>query len=267
MDRIVVLRNLDQKNKRMRKILLLALIVGVSFDSIAQSNRFEAGIAAMKRGRFAVAYRSWLPLAEAGMPEAQLNLGSLFQNGQGVDVDLERALYWYEQAAASDLSEAHLNSGIMYLEGLGTEKNEEKALEKFKLSSERGLPAGDLMLGKMLFYGLSVEQDKTAARALFLKAARKGYAEAQFAYAVLAQSGQGAIAPKQIFLMPEKRDLGDPLVAFVWANLAWINGYRSNDVIQLYEVSEIMLNDRVEGLEKTITKCLESQYVDCPIAE
>ena len=102
----------------MRKILLLALVAAASFESIAQSNRFEAGIAAMNRGRFAVAYRSWLPLAEAGMPEAQLNLGLLYQSGQGVNIDLEKALYWYEQAASAGLADAHLNLGMMYFQGM-----------------------------------------------------------------------------------------------------------------------------------------------------
>ena len=81
------------KFKRMkinlRAALLLTTLFIVNTDLMAQSSRFEAGIAAMNRGRYAVAFRSWLPLAEAGMPEAQLNLGKLYQSGQGVDLDLE----------------------------------------------------------------------------------------------------------------------------------------------------------------------------------
>ena len=118
----------------MRKILLLALIITASFESIAQSNRFEAGIAAMNRGRFAVAYRSWLPLAEAGMPEAQLNLGLLYQSGKGVDVDLEKALHWYEKAASAGLAEAHLNLGMMYFEGMGVEQDHTVSFREFQLS-------------------------------------------------------------------------------------------------------------------------------------
>ena len=248
----------------MRKILLLALIIAASFESIAQSNRFEAGIAAMNRGRFAVAYRSWLPLAEAGMPEAQLNLGLLYQSGQGVNIDLEKALYWYEQAASAGLAEAHLNLGMMYFEGLNVEQDYTVSFREFQSASTQGLASGSLMLGRMLFEGIGVEQDMVRARELFLDAAKSGLPEAQFAYAIVAQTGDGLIPEKRKFFLPEKKDLGDPLIAYVWGKLAYLNGHQTEDTVQLYEVAEIMLGDRFDGVDLIISRCSETDYEDCP---
>ena len=248
----------------MRKILLLALVAAVSSVSIAQSNRFEAGIAAMNRGRFAVAYRSWLPLAEAGMPEAQLNLGLLYQSGQGVNIDLEKALYWYEQAASAGLAEAHLNLGMMYFEGMIVEQDYTISFREFQSASTQGLASGSLMLGRMLFEGLGVDQDKIRARELFLEAAKSGLPEAQFAYAIVAQTGDGLIPEKRMFFLPEKKDLGDPLIAYVWGRLAYLNGHQTGDTVQLYEVAEIMLGDRFDGVDLIISRCLETEYEDCP---
>ena len=246
-------------------MLLTGLLLTVVFDSSAQSNRFEAGVAAMSRGRFAVAYRSWLPLAEAGMPEAQLNLGLLYQSGRGVDIDLEQAFYWFDRAASEGLAEAHFNLGLMYFDGRGVERDHENAFKRFQSASEKDLARGSFMLGKMLFEGLGVEQDLFKARVLFLKAARAGYPEAQFAYAVMAQTGEGAIASKgRFFFSPEKKDLGDPLIAFVWGKLAFYNGLTTEDVVQLFEIAEIMAGDRLEDAESTIARCLETQYEDCP---
>ena len=239
----------------------------VNTDLIAQSSRFEAGIAAMNRGRYAVAFRSWLPLAEAGMPEAQLNLGKLYQSGQGVDLDLEQAFYWFEQAASAELAEAHLNMGVMYLEGLGVEKDVDAALRGCQFAAEQDLSRGKYMLGKMLFEGLAVEQDMFEARKLFLEAAKTGYAEAQFAYAYLAQSGAGIVAPERRFpWLSSKEDFGDPLIAYVWSQLAYRNGFQTEDNEQLYEIAYIMIGERREviDIEQIIERCVETQYEDCP---
>ena len=260
----VVFQNPVQISKRIRQIFLLGFLVTASFDSSAQSNRFEAGIAAMNRGRFAVAYRSWLPLAEAGMPEAQLNLGLLYQSGQGVDIDVEKAFYWYEKAASAGLAEAHLNLGMMYFEGLNVEQDYTISFQEFQSASMQGLSRGSFMLGKMLFEGLGVEQDMRRARELFLDAAKSGLPEAQFSYAVVAQTGDGLIPEKRLFFLPEKKDLGDPLVAYVWGKLAYLNGHQTEDTVQLYEVAEIMLGDRFDGIDRIISRCLETDYEDCP---
>ena len=248
----------------MRKILLLGLVAAVSVVSIAQSNRFEAGIAAMNRGRFAVAYRSWLPLAEAGMPEAQLNLGLLYQSGQGVNIDLEKALYWYERAASAGLAEAHLNLGMMYFEGIGVEQDHTVSFREFQSASTQGLASGSLMLGRMHFEGLGVEQDLFKARELFLDAAKTGLPEAQFAYAVVAQTGDGAIPGERLFFLSEETDLGDPFVAYVWGTLAFLNGYRTEESTQLIRIAKVMAGDRINEVESIISRCLVSQYKECP---
>ena len=259
------------KFKRMkinlRAALLLTTLFIVNTDLMAQSSRFEAGIAAMNRGRYAVAFRSWLPLAEAGMPEAQLNLGKLYQSGQGVDLDLEKAFYWFEQAASADLAEAHLNMGVMYLEGLGVDTDISAALRGFQFAAEQDLARGKFMLGKMMFEGLGIEQDVFEARKLFLEAAKTGYAEAQFAYAYLAQSGAGIVAPNRRFSwLSSKEDFGDPLIAYVWSQLAYRNGFQTEDNVQLYEIAYIMIGERREDvdLEQIIARCVETQYEDCP---
>jgi TPR repeat protein len=251
----------------LRSSLILTLLLAVNTDLNAQSSRFEAGIAAMNRGRYAVAFRSWLPLAEAGMPEAQLNLGELYQSGQGVDLDLQKALYWYEQAAAAGLAEAHLNIGVMYLEGLGVEIDVDAAFRGFQFAADQDLGKGKYMLGKMLFEGLGVEQNMFKARTLFLEAAKTGFAESQFAYAYVVQSGAGAVAPKTRFSwLSTKKDLGDPLIAFVWSQLAFRNGFQTEDNVQLSEIAYIMMGKKREtiDLDKIIARCIDTQYADCP---
>ena len=48
----------------------------------------------------AAAARWWRAAADQGLPQAQFNLGVLYEQGQGVTVDYVEAAKWYELAAA-----------------------------------------------------------------------------------------------------------------------------------------------------------------------
>ena len=47
---------------------------------------------ALQRGDYAVVFHHWLPLAEQGYPVARYHLGWLYANGNGLAVDIDRAL-------------------------------------------------------------------------------------------------------------------------------------------------------------------------------
>ncbi len=74
-------------------VLLLALAVSASAD-------FRSGLAAYQRGDHAGALREWRPLAEGGDATAQLYLGLMYENGQGVPADLAEARRWFDRAAS-----------------------------------------------------------------------------------------------------------------------------------------------------------------------
>ena len=251
-----------------QKCMVIALLASsLVLDSEAQSNRFEAGIAAKNRGRYQTAFRSWLPLAEAGMAEAQLNIGSLYQNGQGVATDYAEAMRWYKQAASNGLPQAQVNVGILYFLGLGVDQNFTESIKWFELASEQGLAAGTFMLGNAHYNGYGIKKDLVKARALFLSAAKSGYAEAQFSYALVAISGAGALAKKNSFFSRRKAGEGDPFAAYIWARLAYTNGYRTDDTIQIYEVAEMAIKSRLDEAERWIALCVESNYENCVDAD
>ncbi len=56
-------------------------------------------MAAYQRGDYATALREWHPLAEQGGANAQLLLGSMYDNGLGVPQDYAEAVKWYSKAA------------------------------------------------------------------------------------------------------------------------------------------------------------------------
>ena len=70
--------------------------------------------------------------AEQGNAKAQMALGSLYENGQGVTRDFKEAVMWYKMAVKQNAASAKCNLAKMYSKGLGVAKdlNEAKRLAK-----------------------------------------------------------------------------------------------------------------------------------------
>ncbi|WP_042700469.1 tetratricopeptide repeat protein, partial [Methanocorpusculum bavaricum] len=66
--------------------------------------------------------------AEQGDAHAQNNLGASYEDGEGVEKDLDKAAYWYTKAAEQGNAEAQNNLGVCYENGKGVEKDLNKAI-------------------------------------------------------------------------------------------------------------------------------------------
>lgn len=95
---------------------------------------FEAGLAAFYRFDYSTALKEWRPLAEAGDPDAQYQLGIMYYRGEGVMQDYREAAAWYQGAAEQGDTEAQLNLGLMYAQGLGVSKDYVQAYKWFDLA-------------------------------------------------------------------------------------------------------------------------------------
>ena len=93
----------------MRCLLIAILAFMLTLPVAAQD--FEAGMAAYKRGDYAMALREWLPLAEQGNEKAQALLGGMYYMGRGVQQDDVNAAMWLDLAARQgDQSAARLRN-------------------------------------------------------------------------------------------------------------------------------------------------------------
>src|SRR5687768_7717283 len=68
----------------------------------------------LNEGRFPEAYDLALRLATAGVSEAQITLGWMYQVGKGVARDFERAKFWYRSASQSQSPRAEFYLGTVY---------------------------------------------------------------------------------------------------------------------------------------------------------
>ena len=116
--------------------LLVPLAFSMLFGSgIATAADFNKGWAAWLSGDFKTALAEWTPLAEQGDAAAQIELGLMYENGQGVLENDKTAVKWYTKAAEQGLADAQANLGYMYFNGDGVLTDYLRAYMWFNLAS------------------------------------------------------------------------------------------------------------------------------------
>ena len=126
--------------------LFCTLALVLASAAIARAD-FEAGKRAYEQGDYATALKELTPLAEQGNAEAQVLLGLMHFEGQGVPRDPSQALKWYKAAAEQGNPEGQLQLGVMYLMGIGVARNTPQALKLLKLSADQGTRDAQVFLG------------------------------------------------------------------------------------------------------------------------
>jgi len=129
------------------------------------------------------------PIAAAGVPEAQVMLASMLQEGgHGIQRDYAEALKWYKAAAEQGNLKARLCTGVIYVKGWGTKKDYRQAAQWFVAAGDRD-PDAQNNLGYLYLKGLGVPKDLSKAFQLFQRAANGGNADAKEAIGQMYYSG------------------------------------------------------------------------------
>ncbi|MBL0867496.1 sel1 repeat family protein [Pectobacterium carotovorum] len=126
-------------------------------------------------------------LANNGNVDAQLALGDMYYDGDGIEEDYAQAKTWYMKAAGQGNAYAQLMLGDMYYNGDGVEKDYAQAKAWYTKSAEQGSAEAQYELGTMYF------DEKESAKAIswFKKAAEQGMPDAHFDLAVMYLNGVG----------------------------------------------------------------------------
>lgn len=172
--------------------------------------QLEAGRVAYMAGNFDKAREIWLPLAEAGDAEAQAWVGSLYANGDGVNVDDGAAFDWYLRSAEGGNVQAQSNIGAMYAMGNGVAQDQEAAARWFERAAENGDAHGQFNLAVLLSSGTGVAKDIAKAAEWYRAAAEGGHYPSQARLGQMYAIGQGV----------EK----DRVQAYLWLSLAAQHG-------------------------------------------
>ena len=118
--------------------------------------------------------------AEKGDVEAQVELGRIYQDGNGVAKDDAEATKWYLMAANQGRDFAQFELGYMYEKGAGVSKDASEAAKWYRKAADQGYVYAQFTLGNLYLDGIGVPKDAAEAVKWYRKAADQDYADAQF---------------------------------------------------------------------------------------
>ena len=113
---------------------------------------FDAALVAYHKGNFTEAFKQLQPVETQGDPDAQLLLGFMYLDAEGVKRNLKTAAYWIQKSADQGHESAEYHLGLLYEHGKGVDRN----ISIAALSSSAGQAGRG---GTRLLCGLGVKQD------------------------------------------------------------------------------------------------------------
>ncbi len=126
-----------------RRLSAIAILIGAMAASPVLAD-YEDGVAAIERGRYAAAFKEFLPLAEQGHAAAQYYLGLMYEQGDGVEQDHVESARWYTRAAEQDDGLSQLNLSFLYFYGEGVALDLVEALKWLYLSKDNQIRGADM---------------------------------------------------------------------------------------------------------------------------
>lgn len=112
--------------------------------------------------------------AKSGSAVCQLLLGRWLEDGNGVEIDFDRAKRMYEAATVTNPL-GYIGLGRMIELGKGQTSSAELAVSMYQKASEAGTAEGHIELGRMYEYGIGLKKDLPKAANLYRLAARRWY--------------------------------------------------------------------------------------------
>jgi len=182
------------------RIACLAGVVALLAGGVRAAEPADPAAAAYARGDYKVALQAWLPLAERGDAAAQLHVGEMLRDRQGVRWrDFEGAATWFRRAAAQGSVDAAYALARLHYEGFLVPRDTAEMRHMLRVAAWRGDARAQLTLGVVYEYGLDdIYADYTAALMWYELAARRGVAELDGKIAKLRSRVAGKMTKAQI---------------------------------------------------------------------
>ena len=121
-------------------------------------------------------YRS---AAEDDEPDAQASLGYCLLHGHGCRRDPAEAVKWWTLAVGKGCLNAMNDLAYCYMNGIGVERDEQRGFQMALQAAELGHPPSQAMVGECYRIGRGVERNPNRGETWLYRAARKGNKRAQ----------------------------------------------------------------------------------------
>ena len=142
--------------------------IGYNADVVSKRQKIGAGVLlsmfllAGLYGQFGAADKM-LEFAEDGLPEAQVEVGRMYEMGDRLDQDYERAAYWYRRAHEQGNGDGTHLLATLHVQGRGVPKDAKQAMALYTQAAEQGHQRSQYTLYMIYDRGLLVSEDKEKA--------------------------------------------------------------------------------------------------------
>lgn len=138
---------------------------------------------------FEKAQNLYLKAAKAGHKESMVQLAGLYLNGKGIKQDLNEAFDWYKKAADLGDRTAMYHLGLLYETGTAPKLNYDKARDYYKKSAKLGDAKAKLALARIYQYGIGGEKNLDESVNIYNTLSKHGNAYAEYQLAGLCFKG------------------------------------------------------------------------------
>jgi hypothetical protein len=129
--------------------------------------------------------------ADSGDANAMVNLGLMYENGNGIAQDYAEAVRWYRKAADAGYALGMSNLGTTYRDGKVVVQDDAEAVRWFRKAADDGSAMGMVNLGWMFENGKGVAKDDAEAVRWYRKAADVGEPLGFSSLGVMYDNGKG----------------------------------------------------------------------------
>jgi len=136
------------------------------------------------------AHELFMEAATREVPPAMYEVALMLERGLGCAQNYSEAAFWYEEGAKRGHLKCFNNLGVLYKDGHGVEVNDAKCFICFSRAAEGELAEGLYNLGQLYDQGVGCEADHDKALDLCRKAAYKGHAKAKMIIKSLQEDGK-----------------------------------------------------------------------------
>ena len=211
-----------------------------------------AGAAMSPRLRF------WLAKAETGDPQAQANVGLIYQRGRFARRDYAEAMRWFRKSADQGYAPGQFHVGQMYVWGWGVPVDYAEGMRWYRKAADQGNALGEAGVGILYDRGFGVPQDFAEASRWFHKSADQGASIAEVNLGLMYRGGRGVAQDyaQAAQWFQKAADHGDPQ-GQLYLGLLYLNG---RGVPQDYGLSLVWLRKSAEQGEPEAQRNVAFRY-------
>lgn len=146
-----------------RGISMMVLLTFIGGNAAAWAGDIEDGFTAIGRKDYTTALKKFRIGVANNDSYAQVGLGTMYENGDGVVQDYVEAVKWYQLSARQGNAVGQFDTGHMFYSGKGVNQDYAQAAMWFQQAARQGFATAQRNLAIMYFLGQGVAEDYVLA--------------------------------------------------------------------------------------------------------